>query len=113
MPTLPAGRRLILEIHEEAVPDIGLLRQLRDQLAAHGVGLAYDDFGAGQSRLTELAEVPPDYIKLDMRLVRDIHYIPQRHLEDPLTRDSKLQELNTRRQAWVARHPSDHGLQES
>jgi EAL domain-containing protein (putative c-di-GMP-specific phosphodiesterase class I) len=36
------------------------------------IGLAYDDFGAGQARLTELAEVPPDFIKLDRSLIRDI-----------------------------------------
>jgi EAL domain-containing protein (putative c-di-GMP-specific phosphodiesterase class I) len=35
--------------------------------------LAYDDFGAGQSRLDELARVAPDSVKFDMRLVRDLH----------------------------------------
>ncbi len=35
--------------------------------------IAYDDFGSGQARLTELADVPPDFVKLDIRLVRGIH----------------------------------------
>jgi hypothetical protein len=35
--------------------------------------VAYDHFGAGQARFLELAEVPPDFIKLDMRLIRNIH----------------------------------------
>ena len=37
------------------------------------MGLAYDDFGAGQSRLMELAEVPPDVIKLDRSLIQGIN----------------------------------------
>ena len=35
--------------------------------------MAYDDFGAGQARLIDLIEVPPDYLKFDICLVRDIH----------------------------------------
>jgi EAL domain-containing protein (putative c-di-GMP-specific phosphodiesterase class I) len=42
------------------------------------IGLAYDDFGAGQSRLQDLAEVAPDYLKFDMSLIRDIHLLTQR-----------------------------------
>ena len=41
------------------------------------IGLAYDDFGAGQSRLRELVEVPPDFLKFDMGLIRDIDSAPQ------------------------------------
>lgn len=72
LPSLPEGRRLVLEVHEETIADVPFLRRLRDDLKARGVGLAYDDFGAGQSRLAELAEVPPDYVKLDMRLIQGI-----------------------------------------
>ena len=36
------------------------------------IGLAYDDFGAGQARLVELVDVPPDYLKFDMRLVQNL-----------------------------------------
>jgi EAL domain-containing protein (putative c-di-GMP-specific phosphodiesterase class I) len=45
---------------------------LKERLGSFGVGLAYDDFGAGQARLLELSEVPPDYLKFDMRLVRGL-----------------------------------------
>ena len=45
-------------------------------LAAIGVGLAYDDFGAGQARLLELVEVPPDYLKFDTTLVGNMHEAP-------------------------------------
>ena len=66
------GQRMVLEVHEGVVTDLPTMHWLRDQLNDLGVGLAYDDFGAGQSRLTELAEVPPDFIKLDMSLIRGI-----------------------------------------
>ena len=42
------------------------------QLKSMGLKFAYDDFGAGQSRLNELAEVPPDFVKFDMSLIRNI-----------------------------------------
>ncbi|MEX0916283.1 MAG: EAL domain-containing protein, partial [Wenzhouxiangellaceae bacterium] len=32
----------------------------------------YDDFGAGQARLQELVEVPPDFLKFDIALVRGV-----------------------------------------
>ncbi len=66
------GLRLVLEIHERAVTDPAAMAILREQLRERQVELAYDDFGAGQARLVELAEVPPDYIKLDIALIRDI-----------------------------------------
>ena len=40
------------------------------------MGLAYDDFGAGQARLFELAEVPPHYLKFDRRFVNGIDDAP-------------------------------------
>ena len=49
---------------------------LRTQLSRSAVGLAYDDFGAGQARLLELAEVPPHYLKFDMSFVRGIDSAP-------------------------------------
>ena len=72
LPILPASRKLVLEVPEDVNADSALLRGLRDQLRVHGVGMAFDDFGVGQSRLAEFADVPPDFIKLDIRLVRDI-----------------------------------------
>jgi EAL domain-containing protein (putative c-di-GMP-specific phosphodiesterase class I) len=78
VPEALSGRRVVLEFHEEAVADAAAMGQLRDELHKMGIGLAYDDFGVGQARLTELAEVPPDFIKLDKTLIRDIHTAPAR-----------------------------------
>lgn len=63
---------LVLEIHEGAVVDRKSLENIRDRMRDANVDIAYDDFGAGQSRLLELAAVPPKYVKLDMSLIKDI-----------------------------------------
>jgi EAL domain-containing protein (putative c-di-GMP-specific phosphodiesterase class I) len=65
-------QQLTLEIHESAVTDAGQMAELRDELTKLNIRLAYDDFGAGQSRLNELIEAKPDYIKFDMSLIRGI-----------------------------------------
>jgi EAL domain-containing protein (putative c-di-GMP-specific phosphodiesterase class I) len=75
---LDKDQRLILEVHEAAVAEPKSLLGLRDQLTKLGIGLAYDDFGAGQSRLKEFADVPPDFIKLDMSLIRGIDHAAAR-----------------------------------
>lgn len=62
-----------LEIHEAAVADTATMRLLKRVLRNLDIGLAYDDFGAGQARLVELVEVPPDYLKFDRSLVQGIH----------------------------------------
>ncbi|MGD9634660.1 MAG: FHA domain-containing protein, partial [Pirellulales bacterium] len=43
--------QMTLEIHEAAVTEIRLIRELRAMLGELEISLAYDDFGAGQSRL--------------------------------------------------------------
>ena len=63
---------LVLEIHESAVTDLSAMHRLAAVLRDLDMGLAFDDFGAGQTRLVELIEVRPDYVKFDMSLVRDI-----------------------------------------
>src|SRR5262249_35907294 len=36
------------------------------------IELAYDDFGVGRARLRELADAPPNFVKLDRSLVHEI-----------------------------------------
>jgi EAL domain-containing protein (putative c-di-GMP-specific phosphodiesterase class I) len=69
---LEPKRPLVLEIHESSVTKSETMQQLRSALADLNIDLAYDDFGAGQARLIELVEVPPHYLKFDMRLVQNI-----------------------------------------
>ena len=67
-PTQP----ITLEVHEAAVTEPTAMRELRAALKDLSIRLAYDDFGAGQARLQELVEVPPDFLKFDMALIRRI-----------------------------------------
>jgi EAL domain-containing protein (putative c-di-GMP-specific phosphodiesterase class I) len=71
---LAPDTQIVLEIHEGAVADIAQMRELHAALEAMNILLAYDDFGAGQARLVELVEVPPAYLKFDLKLVHDIHH---------------------------------------
>ncbi len=64
---------MTLEIHEKAVTDCHMVRDLREMLGELKIQLAFDDFGEGQARLVELSEVRPDYLKFDMGLTRLIH----------------------------------------
>jgi EAL domain-containing protein (putative c-di-GMP-specific phosphodiesterase class I) len=63
---------IVLEVHESGVTSVDYLRHLRTVLNDLSIGLAYDDFGAGQARLTELIEVPPDVLKFDVKLVQGL-----------------------------------------
>ena len=63
---------LTLEIHEAAVTTGASLAPLRSLLKRLEITLAYDDFGVGESRFNDLAEVAPDYVKFDMSLIRGI-----------------------------------------
>ena len=87
--SLHSNQQVVLEVHEGVVTDLATMRRLRDHLKELGMGLAYDDFGAGQARLSELAEVPPDFIKLDKCLIHGIETAPGRQdLVRALTRVS-------------------------
>jgi EAL domain-containing protein (putative c-di-GMP-specific phosphodiesterase class I) len=71
--------RIVIEITEHTdVEDYdGLLRTLRP-LRQRGLRLAVDDAGAGYSSLRHILNLRPDFIKLDMELVRNIDLDPAR-----------------------------------
>jgi EAL domain-containing protein (putative c-di-GMP-specific phosphodiesterase class I) len=69
---LTTQTQLVLEIHEAAIADPKQMRELKERLRDLRVELAFDDFGAGQTRLAELTEARPDYLKFDMSLIRGI-----------------------------------------
>jgi EAL domain-containing protein (putative c-di-GMP-specific phosphodiesterase class I) len=71
-PSLP----LVVEIHETTVTDLKVMKNLRALLRELEIGLAYDDFGAGQGRLMELMAAPPDYLKFDKEFIRQAYYQP-------------------------------------
>jgi len=62
--------RITLEIHEAAITDVVAMTELRSRLEELDITLAFDDFGAGQARLAELAAVQPEYVKFDRRMIQ-------------------------------------------
>ena len=69
--------QIVLEMTERsAVRDFTALRQLLSYLQFHGFRLAVDDVGSGYSGLKSIAEIKPDFIKIDMALIRDIEQHP-------------------------------------
>lgn len=73
--TLP----LVLEINEQAATNLNTIKELKRELAALDIQLAYDDFGAGQARMLELVEAPANYLKFDINMVRNIHTASPAH----------------------------------
>lgn len=70
--TSGSGKRLVLEIPEIAINEGTYLSRFRDRANEHGIGLAYGGFAAGKARLTELAELPPEYLLLERSLVQGV-----------------------------------------
>lgn len=68
--------QMVLEVHEAAVSNPRRMRECTKELKNLNVLLAYDDFGAGQSRLLELVQAPPDVLKFDINLIRGIDNAP-------------------------------------
>lgn len=65
--------RLVLEIAEhEILRDVREFSRAVGALRAAGVRLAIDDFGEAWAALNLLADYQPDFIKLDMNLIRGI-----------------------------------------
>jgi EAL domain-containing protein (putative c-di-GMP-specific phosphodiesterase class I) len=73
-----ADREVVLEITEHAeIGDYGRLVEALDQVRPHAM-LAVDDAGAGYAGLHHILELRPQYVKLDISLVRNIDSDPAR-----------------------------------
>jgi EAL domain-containing protein (putative c-di-GMP-specific phosphodiesterase class I) len=66
--------RIVFEITEvERVRDVKRFRRLLDLYRQTGFQIALDDIGSGYSSLNMLHQLRPDYIKLDIELMRNVH----------------------------------------
>ena len=81
-PTAPLAQyadRVVLEITERAtldeIPDV---RDCIRRLRVLGFKIAVDDLGAGYAGLTSFAQLEPEWVKLDMGLIRDVHLFPNK-----------------------------------
>jgi EAL domain-containing protein (putative c-di-GMP-specific phosphodiesterase class I) len=75
---LAADHELVVEVHEAAIDDLKVVRRFIDELAELNIAIAYDDFGAGRSRLVELIQAPPDFLKFDRSLIAEIDMAPDK-----------------------------------
>lgn len=72
-PLHPLANQIVLEITEtEAIEDYDRAGRRLEELRKRGYRIALDDFGAGYSGFNSLARLEPDYVKLDMAIVRNI-----------------------------------------
>jgi EAL domain-containing protein (putative c-di-GMP-specific phosphodiesterase class I) len=66
--------RIVFEVTEaDRTLDLDMLRRILSAYREAGFGVALDDVGAGYSSLNLLHQLKPDYIKLDMELIRGVH----------------------------------------
>jgi EAL domain-containing protein (putative c-di-GMP-specific phosphodiesterase class I) len=76
-PLTAIASRVVLEITERAaLPDARDVRFAIAQLREKGFRIAIDDLGAGYAGLSTFATLEPEFVKLDMSLVRNVHTSP-------------------------------------
>ena len=69
--------RICFEIVEtEKISDVEQLIGLCNYYRDRGFGIVLDDLGSGYSSLTLITKLKPDYVKLDMDLIRDVDTDP-------------------------------------
>jgi len=82
-----SDHQVVLEIAESSVTDVGAMGKNREAFKKLGLQFAYDDFGAGQARLIELADIPPDYLKFDKGMIEGIEAaMPRQEMVSALLR---------------------------
>jgi EAL domain-containing protein (putative c-di-GMP-specific phosphodiesterase class I) len=66
--------RVVLEVTERSsLLGVTALENTLTGLRGLGFQLAVDDLGAGYAGLTSMAQLEPEYVKLDMSLIRGVH----------------------------------------
>ena len=80
LPSAPLSRtaaRVVLELTDrEPVDDIKDVAVRISRLRELGFRIAIDDLGAGQAGLATLSQLEPEFVKLDISLIRDVHRDP-------------------------------------
>ncbi|HTO55349.1 MAG TPA: EAL domain-containing protein [Myxococcota bacterium] len=74
-----APRNLVLEVSErKAISNFPIFREATDHFSRLGFRIALDDTGAGFSSLEAALELSPDFLKIDMSLIRGIEESPEK-----------------------------------
>ncbi len=68
------GSNIVFEITERfAIENYSLFQREQAYYSSLGFGLAVDDIGTGYGSLEAIANLKPEYVKVDISIVRDIH----------------------------------------
>lgn len=68
------SQRVVFELTERTnIDEVASARATVDELRRLGYRIAIDDLGAGYAGLSSFATLEPEFVKLDLSLVRDIH----------------------------------------
>lgn len=74
-----APRDLVLEVSErQSISNFHIFREAIDRLSKLGFTIALDDVGTGYSSLEATMELSPEFLKIDMSLVRGIDQDPHK-----------------------------------
>lgn len=104
---------LVLEMHEGAVTDVGPMKELQQELRLLSIGLAYDDFGAGQARLLELAHATPEVVKFDIAFIRGIDKAPPQQVALVRALSGMVQQMGIRSLAEGVGEAAEAGICET
>jgi EAL domain-containing protein (putative c-di-GMP-specific phosphodiesterase class I) len=64
---------LVLEVSErESIKNFSIFRDIRERYRSLGIKVALDDTGAGYAGLEAVMQLAPDFIKVDISLVRSV-----------------------------------------
>ncbi|SEQ42977.1 diguanylate cyclase (GGDEF) domain-containing protein [Ectothiorhodospira magna] len=76
-----AAEQVVIELTEQQpIHDYGIMREAVHHYRDMGFAIALDDLGAGYSSLRHWSELQPDYVKIDMHFVQNVHNDPvKRH----------------------------------
>ena len=73
-PLTKLAKRVVLEVTERSsLNNVTDIRARVSHLRELGFRIAIDDLGAGYAGLTSFAQLEPEFVKLDMTLIRDVH----------------------------------------
>lgn len=71
--------KITLELTERmGISDFAIFSKKIEDVKKEGFKISLDDIGSGYASLNSIIEVRPDFVKIDMHLVRDIHKDPVR-----------------------------------
>ncbi|MFP4079809.1 MAG: bifunctional diguanylate cyclase/phosphodiesterase [Ectothiorhodospira sp.] len=69
-----APEQVVIELTEQQpIHDYGIMREAVNHYRNMGFSIALDDLGAGYSSLRHWSELAPEYVKIDMHFVQNVH----------------------------------------